>query len=50
MVKEGRADRELDGDEIGRLAGVTWNRQVSDKDEWRGDGWARPFSCIGLRG
>ena len=35
MVKEGMTDRELDRDEIGSFVGVTWNRQASDRDEWR---------------
>ena len=35
VKKKGRADRELDGNEIGSFAGVNWNRQGVDSDEWR---------------
>ena len=36
MVNEGRADQELDGEMRKEVfAGVTWNRQATDADEWR---------------
>ena len=31
MMFKGKADR----DEIGSFAGVTWNRQAADRDEYR---------------
>ena len=32
MIKEGKANRKLDGDEIESFVGVTWNRQTVDRD------------------
>ena len=34
MVKEGRADREIDRAMRESFAEVTWNRQTAHKDEW----------------
>ena len=33
MVREGRTDRELDRDDTGSFAGMTWNTQAVDRDE-----------------
>ena len=33
MIGKGRADRELNGDELFRLAGVAWKRQAADGNE-----------------
>ena len=36
MVNEGRTDKEPDGEMRKEVfAGVTWNRQATDADEWR---------------
>ena len=35
MVKEERTDRTKLRDEISSFAGIIWNRQAADRDEWR---------------